>query len=118
MREDPGTYVFPATFTSVVDFIHGYDEASQGAVLGGFFEWLKLGGARGGNEGWPGLILNRAFPERLEDPEAAIPTGPTAERHAIGVLFELLGDFERVRGRPDALREIFVAYDARVAAYK
>ncbi len=116
MRRDLAAYVAPEAFGSVVDFLHGYDHACQGAVLAGFFEWLMLGGARGGNQGWPGLILNRAFPERLSSPDTPTPTGQAAERHAIDVLFDRLCEFERVRDRPGALREIYVAYNARILA--
>ena len=118
LRRNTAAYVFPETFASVVNFLSGYDDARECAVLAGFFEWLKVCGARGSTRGWPGLILNLAFPDRLNSPDAPTPTGPEAERRAIDTLFDRLIEFERERCRPDALRDIYVAYDAKMSSYK
>lgn len=102
LRDDAATQVHPMTFFAVVDFVRGYDDAYERVLLGGFFEWLKARGARGGNQGWPGLIEGIAFPKIFsgpDDPDYKRPTDTASERRLIDLLFDRLAAFHEERER-------------------
>jgi hypothetical protein len=103
-------FLVDETYAAASSFVLGYDLACEGGVCVGFREWLVMRVGAGSNLGWPGLVLDVAFPS-MGDPWKALASAE-AHRHAIDTLFSLLAEFdEKVRSRTDGLREVFTAYE-------
>lgn len=107
VRKRTGMYVPDETYNSVAAFVLGYDLACEGGPLMGFREWLVLREPSGANLMWSALVLQIAFPE-AGDPRREL-NSPTAERHAIDTLFDLIAEFDQVRAQRDGLKKIFLA---------
>ena len=114
LRMRPGMYVQEPTYATLCAFVLGYDLALDGGVLRGFREWLitRLGDAN--NLAWPALVLRAAFPG-APNPEAEVHSSTASQKQAINVLFELIGEFDRLRAEPDGMRRIFAAYERWLA---
>jgi hypothetical protein len=69
--------------------------------------WWVLREPSGANLAWPALVLQIAFP-KSGDPQKEL-SNPTAERHAIDTLFDLIAEFDKVRAEYDGLKKIFQA---------
>ena len=110
VRKRTGMYVVPETYEMVTTFIFGYDSAYEGGVLVGFYEWLVLRLGRSSCLGWPGLVLDVAFP-RSKNPSRELSRSAKAQRHAIDTLFTLIDEFDSVRAERDGLKDIYVRYD-------
>lgn len=111
VRKRTGMYVLQQTYDSVASFVLGYDAACEGGPLMGFREWLVLREPSGANLAWPALVLHIAFPQ-AGDPQKELGD-PTAERHAIDTLFDLIAEFDKVRAQHDGLKKIFLASASR-----
>jgi len=110
VRARTGMYIQDATYRAAAAFVLGYDIASEGGVLVGFREWLIPQVSGGNNLAWSALVLHVAFPEAL-DPDAIVASSPETERHAIDVLFRLIGEFDDVRKERDGLRKVYLDYE-------
>lgn len=104
-------YLVRGTYEEVVAFVTGCDAGNSWCLLAGFREWLlvRFGGPR--NLSWAMLVLQVAFPDRVElwDPDRI--DGELGVR-AINVLFDCLEQFLAERAAPGALADLYSRYSA------
>ncbi|MFE2867708.1 hypothetical protein [Embleya sp. NPDC059259] len=85
-------------FGAVVGFLNGVDAASEGALPGGFQEWLAA------RPGFGSKLVYRALAEKpiLPDGRPEQPWSPENEQHAAAELIGLLDEFfdHRAGDRP------------------
>lgn len=110
IRTRLGMYLQEETYAATAALVLGYDLACEGGVLAGFREWLIVRLNKGQNLSWAALVLHVAFPS-ARDPQQAVRANAEAQRHGIDVLFRLLTEYDDVRGTPDGLQGVFLAFD-------
>ena len=103
------------TYREACNYVAGFDDALQGGLLRGFWEWLSVRVHGDGNYGWTWLVRADFLSVDPDGPEAGVEL--TLEQDAALALrfFDLLDEF---LGCAEAgqLGEIFSAYaEARIA---
>ena len=110
VRTRTGMYVPGERYWEVAALVLGYDLACEGGVLAGFREWMVVRVGLGNNLAWPALVLAVAFPDAV-DPLEAVQASGASQRHAIDVMFRLIGEFDDARGNQDGLRKIYLEHE-------
>lgn len=110
VRQLTSMYLPDTTYYSAVAFVSGYDAACEGGVLEGFREWLVVRLGKGSNLGWPALVLHLAFPDAVS-PQGEQSRSPENEHHAVETLFDLIGDYDKMRLARNGLQKVFAEYE-------